>query len=289
MPCYQASNLPPGFATSGSAGYKTEAECLAACNCCPILTASGIEVTVSGVNHVSRYKQAMNWNFFTDAVCCIMAGDNLLTSYVFAGQNASGTFSLTKAASNVTLPVFGLIPAGAWYYSFSNDDIVFAITLTTTTSCVATLTLMATSWAAYHYEINENPRAGGCPPFTFFVWRCPTSAAGRHYGLGEKNTVAGNSVAMSCNLANCSDALARGCFQTTTGAGDRFAINQSWTLTDYPKTGNAYNVNLVAKYKPSLISHRFCREPEIPPVFVGGDSSPDAGSDVITISRVVLT
>ncbi len=37
MPCYQPTNFPPGFTTTGRTGYKTEAECVNACQegaCC---------------------------------------------------------------------------------------------------------------------------------------------------------------------------------------------------------------------------------------------------------------
>jgi hypothetical protein len=37
MPCYQSTNLPGGFSTTGRTGYATEADCLAACKegaCC---------------------------------------------------------------------------------------------------------------------------------------------------------------------------------------------------------------------------------------------------------------
>lgn len=43
MPCYQPTNFPPGFTTTGRAGFATEADCLAACQegaCCEGTTCS---------------------------------------------------------------------------------------------------------------------------------------------------------------------------------------------------------------------------------------------------------
>lgn len=263
--------------------------------CCPFDAASGVEVTVSGVNHVARYIQPMTRRFITDAACCLMPwSDRLFTSYVFAGQYATGTFSLTKAVADVTLPFSqGKLPAGTWYYISAGDDVVFWIAITTNEGCAATLYFSASSWSAYHWEVNENEWCNQ-PGFNC---RSPSSIAGRHYGLGEKNTVAGNAVYLSCFnvfMQSCSSGFGGGCDHPTNGtnavarAADRVnAVSKAWALTDFPKTGNAYNVNLVAKYEPILISRSLCAD-SIAPVLDGGDSSPIGGSDVITISKVVL-
>jgi hypothetical protein len=337
MACFQTKKAKHPFSYSpeidaSSGGYKTLAECLEACGegaCCTGASCSivpkclcqgegqsfrgvgsscqqfttpattSVEVEIAGVNHVSRYKQSMQLRYPADMSCCLTHSDALLTSYIFAGEHATGVFSLTKASTYFNIPLFGFIATGTWWYSFSNDDITFSIVLYEN----GVIAFRATSWTAWHWELNPNSWCNQTDP----EWNCrtPSSHTARYYGVGERRTAAGDAYELECPttfVQQCSNGYPSGCYhgaastpnkhplragRPLAGSFESGAIFTEWGLQCSQYKDGVYETDFPMKYKPTIMSEYVCTS-TMPAVFQGGDAVQQNGSTVITIEKVTI-
>jgi hypothetical protein len=303
MACLQTSagNGGPGIRPT----YATEAACLEACKegaCCEGTTCSvkpqcqcqgagktfngvgtacennyanakSVEVSISSSNRVAQYRQQLPERYPADSNCCLQSSDELLTSYVFAGQYMAGTFSLTKlTGAGAESPFSDYLGDGDWYYSFVNDDILFDITLFTT---LQSLRVRAAGWRAWHYQLNEN---GWCnPPNEPFDCRSPTSHTAKYYGVGERQSAIGDDYVLSCPTSftqQCSNGYPSPCFhgpssvptpsgisrrgQRLAGATFNGGADASVALTCQQSQSNSTSVAASAKFQTYFMIDHFC-------------------------------
>lgn len=270
------------------------------CNCCgckdAIANAQSIEVSISSSNRVFQYRQQMINRFSADSKCCLQGSDELLTSYVFAGQAMSGTFSLTKITEpNGIASVFSdAVPFGAWYFSYADDDIAFDVTLIPNT---LSLYARARGWTAWHWQLNTNSWCNQRLS-NGFTWDCrsPISHSGKHYGVGERQSAINDDYTLSCLssfIQYCSSGIGRPCYHgpdpvppQAVGRGQRLAgATSGASATAYASLdcaqsqGGNITIGESATLTASIITDYFCgfnqlggNYRDFMPVHEGGDA-----------------
>jgi hypothetical protein len=263
------------IATKNNAIILKDGKLAENCGCCNWCKgAQTIEVSISSQDTTSNYKQELPERFAADSSCCLQSSDELFTSYVFAGQRMSGTFSLTKLASLTQSRFFGSVDAGTWYYSFSDDDIAFEIVLYPVSG---TISVAANGWQAWHYQLNENSwcqQPNSTPPFDC---RSPTSHTARYYGVGERQAAINDNYTLSCPssfIQQCSNGIPNPCFhgpqsaqtpsgisrrgQALAGATASLGASASAALNCSQSSGNSFAVGQSATARAAVKTDYLC-------------------------------
>lgn len=227
------------------------------CSGSVLVSAKRIEITLQGSDRVVQWSQAANFQFASSAYGCIYLGDEVWSSYVFAGSRMAGTYSLTKTTSGVSLPNNWQVVAGEWYYYYSDDDIAWLLVAAQNAWGNIECRLRANVWGAAFWNLTH-PRGSIFIP----TGRVPNIVNARYFGIGERLTArdydTGN---VYCIEQRCNDGVYRPQFNGPSASSPPTAtVNGSQPVWQWAG-------ELVFDYSPTPISAtwQLCDTPDPPP------------------------